>query len=142
MEKKEITLAESEFRTIIKAFGTVSSELLRHIAFFTEILKNGSISDSQPERVKEFIKATDLIQKIVLGSVIALGKSAGCGPEMVETFFKAVTAKFQFESDNEEMEMLDGLEAYFTVILNDMVKPAERTNKDFAIKVKPNGIKN
>lgn len=142
MEKKDVILAEKDFKTIIKAFGTVSSELLRHSAFFTEMLKNGSISDSQPERMKEFIKATDLIQKIVSSCVIALGKSAGCDLEVVDVFLNSILAKYQFESSKEKMAMQVRLAAYFIHILNDKEKPAERTNKDFAIEVKPNGIKN
>ena len=143
MEKKEIILAEAEFRTIIKAFGTVSSELLKHSTFFTDMLANNSISDSQKGYIKNLMKSTDFIQKIVLSSAILMGKSAGCALETVETFFKAITVTFKFESDNEEIEMLDGLFAYFNNLLNDM-NAAERTNKDtaFAINIKPNGVKN
>lgn len=142
MEKKEIILAEAEFRTIIKSFGSVSCELLKHNGFFNDILEGNSISDSQKGYIKNLMKSTDLVQKIVINSVMALGASAGYVPETFETFFKAITAKFQFESDNEEMEMLSGLAAYFTHLLNDKEKSAKRKNKDFAIEVKPNGIKN
>lgn len=138
MEKKEIILAKAEFRTIIRSFGNVSCELLKHNGFFNDILEGNSISDSQKGYIKNLMKSTDVVQKIVINSVMALGASAGYVPETVETFFKAITAKFQFESDNEEMEMLSGLAAYFTHLLNDKDKSAKRKNKDFAIEVKPN----
>lgn len=142
MEKKEIILAKAEFRTIIRSFGNASCELLKHNGFFNDILEGNSISDSQKGYIKNLMKSTDVVQKIVINSVMALGASAGYVPETVETFFKAITAKFQFESDNEEMEMLSGLAAYFTHLLNDKEKSAKRKNKDFAIEVKPNGVKN
>lgn len=142
MEKKEIILAKAEFRTIIRSFGAVSCELLKHNGFFNDILEGNSISDSQKGYIKNLMKSTDVVQEIVINSVMALGASAGYVPETVETFFKAITAKFQFESDNEEMEMLSGLAAYFTHLLNDKDKSAKRKNKVFAIEVKPNGVKN
>ena len=142
MEKKEIILAKAEFRTIIRSYGNVFCELLKHNGFFNDILEDNSISDSQKGYIKNLMKGTDLVQNIVIHCVMALGASAGCIPETVETFFKVITANFQFESDNEEMEMLDGLAAYFTYLLNDKEKSAKRKNKDFAIEVKPNGVKN
>lgn len=142
MEKKEIILDEGKFTESIEVLGCVSSELLKHNGFFNDMLVNGSVSDSQADEIKKLIKSTDLVQKIVLICVTILGKSGGCVLETVEAFFKAITAKFEFESNDEEMEMLDGLAAYFTNISNEIKMPAERTNKDFVLKVKPNGIKN
>lgn len=144
MEKKEIILAEAEFRTIIKSFGSVSCELLKHNGFFNDILEGNSISDSQKGYIKDLMKSTDLIQKIVLSSVIAMGSSDGCSVDAVDVFVKEIKAKFQFKSYDEEMEMAVGLAAYFTNLLTDKEKSAKRTNKDtaFALEVKPNGVKN
>ena len=99
MEKKEIILDEGKCNEIIEALGKVSSELLRHSAFFTEMLKNGSNSDSQEDEMKERIKSTHLAQKILLVCVMLLGHPS----ESMDTFFRSTMATFQFESDDEEM---------------------------------------
>ena len=142
MEKKEI-IAASEFNRVIEALGCVSCELLKHSGFFNDMLVNGSNSDSQSDEIKKFIESTDFVQKMLLICVTILGKSDGRTSEAMEDFFGSIVASLHPESDDEEMEMLDGLAAYFTVLLNDMEKPAERTkDTPFALKVKPNGIKN
>lgn len=144
MEKKEIILAEKEFNVFIQALGGVSAELLLHSSFFNELLKGNSVSDSQASKIKKLIKSTDIIQEMVFSCVMALGTSASRIPGTVDAFLNYILNKFQFEDRDQEQEMRSVLTLYFSAVLKspDIDTPAERKNKDFAIEVKPNGIKN